>query len=94
MYHNSPSLSLSQSLYHTEGEFHVSVTAYNLLTNVSQSLGTSFIVVISPTGLYFDHSVYTFPFGNMSILTVTVDEGNNLFFNWSMGDQTNYLFAG
>ncbi|XP_063964557.1 polycystin-1-like protein 1 [Lytechinus pictus] len=85
---------LGTHAYTAEGEFHVSVTAFNLLTNVTQSLGTPFIVVISPNGLYFDHAVYTFPFGNMSVLTVTVDEGNNLFFNWSMGDQTNYLFAG
>ena len=78
----------------SEGEFTVTVAASNHLLNVTEMLREPFVVEIPPTSLHFDHAVYSFPYGNVSLLTVDVDMGSNLFYNWSMGDQANYLLAG
>ncbi|XP_071488265.1 polycystin-1-like protein 1 [Diadema antillarum] len=83
-----------QHVYTSEGEYTVTVTAGNQLTNISQTLREPFYVEVPPTNLHFSHDSYSFPFGNRSVLTVDVAAGSNLYYNWSMGDQTNYIFEG
>ncbi|KAJ8024678.1 Polycystic kidney disease protein 1-like 1 [Holothuria leucospilota] len=76
-----------------EGKFLVSVIARNLLSNMTATLGEPFLVQIAPTAVRFDKNFYVYRFGDMANLEVQLDVGSQVLFNWSMGDQTDYLNA-
>ncbi|XP_022082101.1 polycystic kidney disease protein 1-like 1 [Acanthaster planci] len=80
--------------YFAEGNYTVSVTAGNLVSNETRFLPQLYYVQVPPTSLRCESSYYAQAFGNVSHLAVRVETGTHLFYNWSMGDQTDYIDVG
>ncbi|XP_033639226.1 uncharacterized protein LOC117299811 [Asterias rubens] len=80
--------------YLQEGNYTVGVTAGNLLGNKTYYLPGPYYVQVPPTNLRSGSSMNAYVFGNVSHLSVRVDAGSHLFYNWSMGDQTDYIDVG
>lgn len=51
------------------------------------------MVQIPPTEVRFEKNFYAYRFGEVSQLSVQLDFGSQVAFNWSMGDQTDYIDA-
>ncbi|XP_038044344.1 polycystic kidney disease protein 1-like 1 isoform X2 [Patiria miniata] len=80
--------------YFAEGNYTVKVTAGNQLSNETRHLPRPYYVQVPPTSLRCESPYSAHAFGNVSRLTVRVETGTHLFYNWSMGDQTDYIDVG
>ncbi|XP_077978738.1 polycystin-1-like protein 1 [Glandiceps talaboti] len=81
-------------LYTEVGNYTPCVTAVNLLGNATYCMFDLFHVQFAPEGLTTDHNNYVTVFGNDTVIHASLVSGSNVKFDWSMGDQTNYIDAG
>ena len=76
------------------GEYVVSVTASNLLGNLTTSLPQLFYVQVAPSGLKLDKSEYSIGFDKPLTFFAVISAGTAVSFDWDMGDQTTKENAG
>ena len=88
------------SCFISEGNYVITVRAHNFFGNASKTLSSPFYVQIPPVfSLCPDkmcscNARFANKIGETTNLTVSLERGTNVFYNWSMGDETDYLNHG
>ncbi|XP_061410785.1 LOW QUALITY PROTEIN: polycystin-1-like protein 1 [Lethenteron reissneri] len=82
-----------QHTFTEEGAYNVTVTALSELESVTSMAGP-FYVQRAPVGLSIDTPPSAVPHGEPVSCSARLRFGSEPLYNWSMGDETNYLAAG